>query len=217
METQQIDLSNLDTAELERLLAEKKKQATAAQRKREKDYITKRDTFITTMIQQAAEASALLRDLKQEVVIRGNELHDLMFEVFSKEPRELQSFSLITEDGMYRVEIDRAPIMGLNETAEVHIETCKQVMTDTFAGRNKGMWNMINRIMMKNSKGDYDPKMLVKLRAESETVNDKRFDDALDGLAKATYQTGTATYARFYRKNVGTNSWEMIPMQFSSM
>lgn len=209
--------ASLTEEQLRQLLEAKKNPEKVAQRKREKAYNEKRDMFIKLMCGTAVELSGMLKELKTEVVVRGNELHDLMYEVFGKDPKELETFSLITTDGQLKVEISRAAIMSLNETAEVHIKTVQDVFRDKFAKTNKTYWNMLETLLMRNEKGDYDPKMVVKLRKHAGTISDPRFDAAIDGLAKATYETGTSTYARFYKKDAETNGWVNIPMQFSSI
>ncbi len=220
-ETQDINpaelAANLSIEQLKELMELKKNPEKVAQRKREKAYVKRRDTFIKLMSQQAMELSAQLKTLKSECLVRGNELHDLMYEVFEKEPKDMNDFSLITEDGQFKLTISRAAIVGLNETAKVHIETVQTVFREKFAKTNKAYWNMLETLLMRNDKGDYDPKMVVKLRKHADAINDPRFDAAIDGLAKATYEAGTSTYARFYRKAADTNAWIAIPMQFSSL
>lgn len=203
--------------ELEQMLAEKKAAAKAKRNKEVTAYKKKLNDFINVSIATAIPISEAMAALKKDVVVRGNELHDLMYEVFEREPKDLQKFSLITDDGLKKIEIDRAPIHRLDETAEVHIATIKQVIYDKFAKVNKGFYAMLNDLLLKGNSKDYDPKMVVKLRKHSETVNDKRFDDSLDGLSRATYQSGTSIYSRFYIKNEETNKWVLLPMQFSSI
>lgn len=211
------DPNTMTAAELKALLAEKEKEERAEQERKQAAYNRHKDEFIKLMIVQAVAANEQLSTFKKEVVTRGNELHDLMFEVFAKEPKELNKFSLINTDGTFKVEIDRAAKQNLDETAEVHIATIKQVFKDKFEIRNKTWFNILETILMKNGKGDYDERLVAKLRKYEEDINDPRFSEALDGLAKAYYVSDTATYARFYRKNEETNKWESINVQFSSL
>jgi hypothetical protein len=79
------------------------------------------------------------------------------------------------------------------------------------------MYKIIDDILMKNNKGDYDERLVAKLRSHEDDINDPEFSKALDDLAKAYYTFDTATYVRGYVKNLDTNKWEQIPMQFSSL
>ncbi len=214
MEAEKIEFTE---QELEAMLAEKKAAAKAKRNAEVSAYKKKLNDFIDLSIATAIPISEAMALLKKDVVVRGNELHDLMYEVYEREPKDLQKFSLVSDDGLRKVEIDRAPIHRLDETAEVHIATIKQVIYDKYAKVNKGFYAMVNDLLLKGNSEDYDPKMVVKLRKHSDTVNDIRFDNSLDGLSRATYQSGTSIYSRFYIKNEVTSKWELLPMQFSSI
>lgn len=217
MKTETIDISKLSTSELEKLLADKRKEEQKLQDAKKREYEHRRDSFIHLCISQASALHDELRKFKRTCVETGNELHDLMYEVYQKEPKELKTFSLISSDGKYKVEIDRAERQNLDETAEVHIDAIKEVLREKFASRNKTMYNIINDILIKNNAGDYDERLVAKLRKHETDINDKRFSDALDGLAKSYYVSGTSTYARFYSKSEDTNAWQHINIQFSSL
>lgn len=211
------DPNTMNSAELKALLAEKEKEERAAMQRKQSAYTNRKDDFIHLMIATATQQHEQLAAFKKEVVARGNELHDLMFEVFGKESKDLNKFSLISTDGKHKVEIDRAAKQNLDETAEVHITTIKQVFKDKFEIKNKTWFNILETILMKNAKGDYDERLVAKLRKYEDDINDPRFSEALDGLAKAYYVSDTATYARFYKKDEETNKWVSINVQFSSL
>ena len=216
-EVKEKDPTQMTATELKALLAQKEKEERAEMSRKQKAYTARKDEFIGLMIATASQQHEQLREFKKEVVTRGNELHDLMFEVFGKDPKDLNTFSLISSDGIHRVEIDRAAKQNIDETAEVHIATIKQVFKDKFEIKNKTWFNILETILMKNGKGDYDERLVAKLRKYEDDINDPRFSEALDGLAKAYYVSDTATYARFYKKDAETNKWEGINVQFSSL
>lgn len=203
--------------ELEQLLKEKKQAERLAQKTREKKYESKKQDFIRAMIAKMSYLHQELSDLKKEVVTRGHELHDTMYEVYGKEPKELKQFSLDSEDGKFRLNIESAERQSLDETATVHIQTIKEVMHRKFANRNQKMYKIMNGLLIKNKAGDYDERMVAKLRAFEDVVDDPDFGAALDNLAKAYYTYGTAIYVRGYIKDAETNRWELIPLQFSSL
>lgn len=192
---------------------EERKSKEQARRKYEKD----KDAFVASFVSQAAQFHAELKQFKTAAIARGNELHDLLYEVFDKETKELKSFTITTEDKTMKVVVERAERHGFNETAEVAINEIKEVLRAKFEGRNKGMYEIIDSILMKNTKGDYDERLVAKLRRHEGTVDDKRFSDALDTLAAAYYTTQSGTYIRAYKLNEETNKWEDIVLQFSAL
>lgn len=207
----------MSTAELKALLATKEKAERAAQMKRKREYIGTRDAFLKRVISEMSDISFQLKELKQFSVKKGNELHDLLYEVYEKEPKDLKSFSLDSECGTYRVTIDSAERQAMDETADVAIGAIKDILRNKFASRNKTMYNIIDGILIKNNKGDYDERLIAKLRKFETDINDVEFSKELDNLSRAFYTYDTSIYVRGYVKNSETNKWEAIPMQFSSL
>lgn len=206
----------MTAAELEELLAEKKQAERLAKAKKERDYIKYRDNFVMAAISEMADISSQMQQLKQRLLKVGNETHDLMYEIFDKEPKEMKSFTLVTEDQAFKLEIQRAEVQQLNETAEVAISEIKDLLREKFANRNKTMYGMFETVLMKNNKGDYDPRLVAKLRKFESDVNDERFSKALDTLSDAHYVAETSMYVRGYIRSK-EGKYEVIPMQFSSI
>ena len=216
METVTKSAIEMTASELEQLLAEKKKSERLEKAKKERKYIQYRDTFVKTAIAEMADISAQMRELKARLIKVGNETHDLMYEIFDKEAKDMKSFTLVTEDQDFKLEIQRAEIQQLNETAEVAINEIKDLLREKFANRNKTMYGMFETVLMKNNKGDYDPRLVAKLRKFEADVNDDRFSKALDTLSDAYYVAETSMYVRGYARTK-EGKYEVIPMQFSAI
>ena len=216
MESTQKNPVEMTASELEALLAEKKKTERQAKEKRQREYIKGRDLFISSIVTEMIELSAQMAELKKRALTIGNEKHDLLYEVFEKEPKELKKFTIVNEADDQKLEIQSADRQMLDESAEVAIAEIKEILREKFAARNKTVYNMLDAVMMKNNKGDYDERLVAKLRKWESDVNDQRFSDALDLLSQAYYITGTSMYVRAYVKNK-RNGWELINMQFSSI
>lgn len=211
-----METKDLSTQELEQLLAKRKEAETAELRKKQKTYVDKKEAFIKKTITSFCEAAQFLKSLKSESITDGNTLHKEMYEVFNKAEKHQKSFSLISEDGIYKVEISTHDFQTFNEQSEVHLNSIKEIMEEKFAIRNKGVYAILNDIMMKNKKGDYDETLVVKLNKHRQTVNDERFNFALDELAKCFQTYNSATYVRAFKKN-DANQWKAINIQFSSL
>lgn len=207
----------MTAAELRAHLAEKEREEKKARNQAQAKYDHDKSNFVWDFVNRAEQYHSALKDFKTKAIKKGNELHDLMYEIFEKEPKELKSFTITNKTGNMKVVIERAERHGFNETAEVAISEIKDVLRAKFEGRNKGMYEIIDSILMKNVKGDYDERLVAKLRRHEETVNDERFSKALDTLAAAYYTTQSGTYIRAYKLNEETNKWDDIVLQFSAL
>lgn len=202
--------------ELEQMLKDKKAAAQKELDAKKKKYTRSKEEYINLMVSAFAQAAHDLMQLKQDAIDKGSELHKQMYEIFEKEEKHQNQFSLESEDGMHKVVIERQNRQSFNEQAEVHINTIKDILKEKFAGRNKSMYGIIDGILMKNRKGDYDEKLVTKLNQHRDKVDDERFNEALDELAKCYQTYESSTYVRCYKK-AEDNSWENINIQFSSL
>lgn len=205
-------------AQMRRELKEKEAAFKAQRASAVKEYEATRDKYIDTVFGKMAELSDVLREFKSESVKLGLELHDKMYEVYGREKRDgMDSYTLTSADGMRKVMIERQWRCEYNETSIVAIDTIRAVLREKFEGRNKGMYGIIDAILMRNNKGDYDERLVAKLRKHEEAVGDPRFSEALDILAKAYQPTTSQTYIRAYRRDNGNGKWVDITMNWSSM
>lgn len=216
MTTPEKSPTEMTAKELEALLAEKKKAERQAKEKRQREYIKSRDIFIASIVAEMMDLSMQMTVLKKRALTVGNEMHDLLYEVFEREPKELKTFTIVNEANNKKLEIQSADRQMLDESADVAIAEIKDILREKFAARNKTVYNMLDAVMMKNNKGDYDERLVAKLRKWESEINDERFSDALDLLSKAYYITGTSMYVRGYVKNE-RNQWQLVNMQFSSI
>lgn len=210
-------IEEMSPEELEAILKEKKKAQRAAQSKRERDYERKKDNFVLSTVQQFQSIQEMLRNTKHEVVSRGNALFDELHEIYERDKKDIKQFSLVSADGLHKVVIERAERQGFNEKAEIAIDKIKDILRNKFAARNQVMYRVIDGILMKNKKGDYDERLVSKLRKFEPEIDDPKFSEALDLLSQSFVLTGTALYVRAYHKRDLDGKWEDITVQFSSL
>lgn len=211
------DVSKLSAKELAALAREKRKKEEAEMAERRRQYDSTRDTFIDTVFGKVEELSAQLSEFKRESIALGLELHDKMYEAYGRAKREgLDHYSLVSADGMKRIVIERQHRCEYDERAEVAIGAIKEVLRDKFSGRNKEMYEIIDGLLMKNHKGDYDERMVAKLRKYEASVTDPRFTEALALLAQSYRPVDSQLYLRAYRKDEA-GKWVDLPMNWSGM
>ena len=69
---------------------------------------------------------------------------------------------------------------------------------------------------MKNTKGDYDPKLLAKARAEVRKLDDTALIEEFDKLSDCLTVVGSAIYVRVYERDE-QKKWKDISLNFSSI
>lgn len=211
------DVSKLSAKELSQLAREKRKKEEAEMLERRRQYDATRDSFIDTVFGKVEELSAQLSEFKRDSIKLGLELHDKMYEAYGRAKKDgMDHYSLVSADGTKRIVIERQHRCEYDERAEVAITAIKEVLRDKFSGRNKGMYEIIDGLLMKNHKGDYDERMVAKLRKYEAQVEDERFSKALALLADSYRPVDSQLYLRAYRKN-DAGKWVDLPMNWSSM
>lgn len=210
-------VEEMTAEELQELLDQKKKQERQAKEKREREYESRKDKFVMETARSFKQLHNRLKDFKEEVISTGNELHSEMYKVFQKEERDLKKFSLVTNDGLYKLTLERSDRQAFTEKAEVAINQIKDILRDKFSGRSKTMYNIINDILIKNNKGDYDERLVAKLRKQESKINDPKFSEALDILSDSYQVESTALYVRAYHRENPDKGWKDITLQFSSL
>jgi len=136
--------------------------------------------------------------------------------VQGKEPKEQKSITQKSECGNFKVVAERQDRMEFTDEAQVHIEAIQDFLKSKFETRNKGLYNFLDSILMKNGKGDYDPKLLAKSKREATKLGYEELISHLDKLQDCQVVTGTAMYCRAYYKDE-KGKWKDIVMQFSSL
>lgn len=215
--TMSTDISTMSSADLKAALKKKQADEKAAKDRARQTYDRMRDSYIETVFGKMDELSAELRRFKEESVQVGLELHAKMYETLGRAPKDgIDSYTLTSADGLRKVTIERQWRCEYDETSTVAIDTIRTVLREKFEGRNKAMYGIIDGILLKNNKGDYDERLVAKLRKHEAAVDDKRFSEALDILAKAYRPTTSQTYIRAHRRTKG-GKWQDVVMNWSAL
>ena len=138
-----------------------------------------------------------------------------MYEVNGKEVKEQKNITQKSECGMFKVTAERKERFAFTDEADVHIDSIREILKAKFEGRNKGMYQFLDSILMKNGKGDYDPNLLSKAKQQANKLGYQDLMDELDKLQSCQTITGTALYCRAYFKT--DSGWKDIVMQFSAL
>lgn len=212
------DVNKMSVAQLEAELKKRKKREKTEKEVKRSEYERLRDEYLETTLGKMEELGGQLRAFKEDSVKLGLDLHEKMLDVFDRKKKEnVDNYTLTNQAGTIRIQIERNWMCEYDETGQVAIDTIREVLREKFEPRNKGMYAIIDGILMKNNKGEYDERLVARLRKHEEAVGDPRFSEALDILARSYRPTHSRTYIRAYRRPKADGKWQEVPMNWSSM
>lgn len=216
MKQETVDLSQLSATDLKAEL-EKREKEEAKKIKVERDaYEKDNEDFIAQSIAKARSLHNSLKDFKEYTIREANKLYARMYEIQGKEAKEVKQFSRISKCGQFKVTVDMQEKFIFTDEAEVHLATIQEIFKNKFESRNKGFYKFFERIIMRNGKGEFDPKLLYKAKKEARELGDQSIIEEFDKLDLCQRVVGTSLYCRFYFKN-GKNKWQDLSLNFSAM
>lgn len=98
----------------------------------------------------------------------------------------------------------------------MHINAIKEIFRDKFEARHKGMYNLLDGLLIKGTKGEYDPKLLAKARRQVRELGDENLISEFDKLEQCQRVVGTSLYCRLYIRDEKLK-WQDVSLQFSSL
>ena len=207
-------LSEYTAAELKELAKQKEAVEQEKQIKRKKAYDTDKENFLNEVATKFKELQSILSDVKNDTITHSENFNALKYELEDKAVKEVKSFELKNDN--VKIVVENQDKFDFNDTAIVHINAIKDIFREKFEARNKGFYNLLDSILMKNSKGEYDAKLLNKARRQAKELGDEALMNEFDKLNDCLVVVGTAKYVRVYTKD-DKNRWKDVSLSFSSL
>ena len=207
-------LSEYTAAELKELAKQKEAVEQEKQIKRKKAYDTDKENFLNEVATKFTEVKGILLSLKNDTISHSENFNALKYELEDKAVKEAKSFELKNDN--VKIVVENQDKFDFNDTAIVHINAIKDIFREKFEARNKGFYNLLDSILMKNSKGEYDAKLLNKARRQAKELGDEALMNEFDKLNDCLVVVGTAKYVRVYTKD-DKNRWKDVSLSFSSL
>lgn len=211
-----MDITKMNPEQIKAYLADQESQEKAKKEKEYKGFINDQDDFIETAVTSFKTSHNELKQLKAFTIDRATQLYQKMWTLKGKMPKDVKSFQLVDKANKLKIVIERAERFKFTEEATVHIHSIKDIFKSKFEERNKGFYAVLDGILMRNSKGEYDAKLLAKARQQIKKLGDPQLIKEFEALEQCQMVESTATYARAYFKNE-SGKWEDINVQFSSL
>ena len=207
-------ISEYTAAELKELAKQKEAVEQEKQIKRKKAYDTDKENFLNEVATKFTEVKGILLSLKNDTISHSENFNSLKYQLEDKAVKEAKSFELKNDN--VKIVVENQDKFDFNDTAIVHINAIKDIFREKFEARNKGFYNLLDGILMKNSKGEYDAKLLNKARRQAKELGDENLMNEFDKLNDCLVVVGTAKYVRVYTKD-DKNRWKDVSLSFSSL
>ena len=208
--------AELTNAELKLVMDHRQKSELQKEENDRKEYEVDKQNFIKDLAGAFQEQKEVLTGIKNTAIGKMEDLHKRIYQLNGKEAKDQQKFSIKDEKDTFKVELQFQDRFEFTEEAQVHINAIKDIFKEKFENRNKGFYSLFESILLKNTQGDYDAKLLTKARTEVKKLGNEELITEFDKLQDCLRVTGTATYLRVYEKNKN-NKWEAISINFSSL
>jgi hypothetical protein len=195
----------MTAAELMQLAKQKEAVENHQQNQRKVAYAKDKEIFLKEVSSRFNDAQGILETLKTETITHSENFNSLKYELEGKAVKEAKSFEL--KNDTIKIVVESQDRVEFNDQAIVHINAIKDIFRAKFELRNKGFYNLLDRLLMKNTQCDYDPKLLIKVRKEAKELNDDNLLSEIDKLNDCLIVVGSAKYCRVYTKD-DKNRWK---------
>lgn len=207
-------ISEMTSAELMQLGKQKAAEENKKQLQRKDAYNSDKENFLYEILERFEEVKSILSTLKGEAIVHAENFNRLKYELEGKELKDAKSFEL--KNDKIKIIVETQERFDFNDQAIVHINAIKDIFREKFENRNKGFYNLLDGILMKNSKGEYDAKLLTKARKQVRELGDDRLIEEFDKLNDCLIVVGSAKYIRVYSKDEKSR-WKDVSLNFSSL
>ena len=207
-------ISEMTSAELIELGKQKAAEENKKKEQRKEAYLKDKESFLNEVFARYNDAQLTLSTLKKESIAHAENFNNLKYELEDKPTKEAKSFEL--KNDKIKIIVESQDRFDFNDEAIVHINAIKDIFREKFENRNKGFYNLLDSILMKNSKGEYDAKLLTKARKQVRELGDDNLIEEFDKLNDCLMVVGSTKYIRVYKKDE-ENKWKDISLNFSSL
>lgn len=212
----QKSVADMTEKELEQLLEQKRKEKKRREREKREAFAKAKNDYLLHTGSKFKHLRREMQELKEYTIAQANELWTEMHEIHGKEPKDQKQITLKNEDDTLKVTVERQERFEFTEEATVFINAIRDRFKEKFAARNKGLYAILDGLLLRNSKKEYDPKLLAKARRQVRDLGDEELIDLFDKLDECQRVSGSSLYCRFYEKKE-KGGWSDVSLQFSSL
>lgn len=214
--TSQDPTQEMTTAQLEELLASRKKKEIKDANAAKKKYEENRDESIAILIASAKQTNEMLSALK-----------GLCHETMDKQHLELSKyngirsnskggFSVTNSNGNMRVTRRRDTVPNWDERADKGVELIKSFLHTAFKKRDQNLFKILLSFIEKNKDGDLEYAKVLGLIQHRDKFDDERWVKGLQ-LIEESYSNHLRAYSYELKIKDEQGKWQYIDLSFAGL
>lgn len=211
-----IDLTKLSSTELKKLLAEAEKQERIEKETRRKDYESKRNKKVNSMVALARTLNERLVRFKKIAFDEMEALKELANEYGDIRKGSKGGFSLRNEDGTKMVVLRRNVVTEYDERADLALGQIREFLNETIKKKDMQTYRTISVLLEKNKAGDLNPSRVADLLKIKDNYEDERWKKAMELLVESYREREVSYNLEFYQKDEQGKD-QMVSLNLSSI
>lgn len=216
--SEQMDVSQMSTEQLEVLLQQKRVQDQQAADSRRRAYEGIKKDVVTNIESKVRQTVDVVRELYAAVVSDTGAFYETMKEYGMLKSTEQRSYTLQSE--CFKIEVKSNKIKGFDERADIAASRLIEFLNSWIQGRSNGgtdpMYRLAMAMLERNRYGDLDYKSISKLYEMESQFGDTEYSDIMQLFKESNVVEGTATNFYFHEKdNLG--NWRRLEPSFNRM
>ncbi len=214
---QNINLSELSSSELEKLLTEKRKEEARKRQEAKKRYENERDEMIVQLLASAGQLNLLLREFKTEVFGKIEQFKELAAKYGDVRKNSKGGFSIRTNDSKYKISYKRNKVNEFDERADMSLDLIKEFLESTVKKRDQSSYKIISKILARNKAGDLNVDRVLNLLDLRNDFNDQRWQKAMQLLEESYRDRPISFSIEFSVRNEKTGKDEPLSLNFTAV
>ncbi len=216
-DTLPLDLNNVSTEQLEKLLTERKAEQMAAEKVKRTTYEKNKETLISELGIHATEVSEMIQVLNKKAFDSLNEFRVKMLEYGDIKGGENNKGNFELKNEKFKILFTSQVKKEFDEKAELAEIKLKSFLNGFVKNRDKKLYTFIMAQMERNSvTKKLDINNINRLYKIENEFEEQDWKDAIRLFKESYNPTGTELYIRFYSKN-DNGGWKLINLNFSSI
>lgn len=211
-----MEIAKLTTADLEQLLADRKKQEKQAREREKTAYEDSRDKMVDSLVTRACFLAAEVAKFKDVCHKVMDEQAIKLAEYGLIRGNSKGGFSVLDKQGIYKVSRTRDTRPAWDERAVKAIELIKEFLTDTVKKRDLKMFEILISFLEKNKAGDLEYSKVFTLLMHEDKFADPRWLEGLK-LLKESYNIHLKGFGYEFKTMDDKGKWQPIVLNFSSL
>lgn len=203
-------------AELEALLAKRKKDEKEQRQRNKKAYEQNRDTTIESVFAEGLELSLALSRFKQKMHTVMESQKNELDKYGSIRSNSKGGFSITHSDGVTSITRRRDTDPIWDERASKAVDLIKDFLSDTVKKRDADLHDILLGFLERNVKGDLEYAKVMELLNHEDKFNDARWLEGLH-LIKESYSQGFKAFGYEFKQKDAQGKWKTLSLNFSSL